>query len=137
MKNKQELLKNAEKLQDKARGVMAGLAIGDSFGYASRKPENQLAYGITTDFGDGASWSTDDTEFGLLTARTLIACGGKLIPIVWMCGGDKEPFRFFTESGEPLELGRGNTYMAICTPESPVVCEGMPEQSAETTEAAS
>lgn len=78
MKNKQELLKNAEKLQDKARGVMAGLAIGDSFGDASRKPENQLAYGITTDFGDGASWSTDDTEFGLLTARTLIACGGKL-----------------------------------------------------------
>ena len=65
------------------------------------------------------------------------ACGGKLIPIVWMCGGDKEPFRFFTESGEPLELGRGNTYMAICTPESLVVCEGMPEQPAETTGAAS
>lgn len=65
------------------------------------------------------------------------ACGGKLIPITWSCAGDKEPFRFFTESGEPLELGRGNTYMAICTPESPVVCEGMPEQSAETTEAAS
>lgn len=65
------------------------------------------------------------------------ACGGKLIPITWSCAGDKEPFRFFTESGEPLELGRGNTYMAICTPESPVVCEGMPEQPAETTGAAS
>lgn len=65
------------------------------------------------------------------------ACGGKLIPITWSCAGDKEPFRFFTESGEPLELGWGNTYMAICTPESPVVCEGMPEQPAETTEAAS
>lgn len=65
------------------------------------------------------------------------ACGGKLIPITWSCAGDKEPFRFFTESGEPLELGRGNTYMAICTPESPVVCEGMPEQPAEATEAAS
>lgn len=65
------------------------------------------------------------------------ACGGKLIPITWSCAGDKEPFRFFTESGEPLELGRGNTYMAICTPGSPVVCEGMPEQPAETTEAAS
>lgn len=63
------------------------------------------------------------------------ACGGKLIPITWSCAGDKEPFRFFTESGEPLELGRGNTYMAICTPESPVVCEGMPEQPAETTAA--
>ena len=46
------------------------------------------------------------------------ACGGKLIPITWSCAGDKEPFRFFTESGEPLELGRGNTYMAICTPET-------------------
>ena len=65
------------------------------------------------------------------------ACGGKLIPITWSCAGDKEPFRFFTGSGEPLELGRGNTYMAICTPESPVVCEGMPEQPAEATEAAS
>ena len=65
------------------------------------------------------------------------ACGGKLIPITWSCAGDKEPFRFFTESGEPLELGRGNTYMAICAPESSVVCEGMPEQPAETTEAAS
>ena len=65
------------------------------------------------------------------------ACGGKLIPITWSCAGDKEPFRFFTESGEPLELGRGNTYMAICTLESPVVCEGMPEQPAEATEAAS
>ena len=63
------------------------------------------------------------------------ACGGKLIPITWSCAGDKEPFRFFTESGEPLELGRGNTYMAICTPQSPVVCEGMPEQPAETTAA--
>ena len=49
------------------------------------------------------------------------ACGGRIIPISWLCGGDKEPFRFFTESGEPLELGRGNTYIAICTPESPVV----------------
>lgn len=78
MKTKVELIRNQALLQDKARGVMAGLAIGDSFGDASRKPDNQLAYGITTDFGDGASWSTDDTEFGLLTARTLIACEGRL-----------------------------------------------------------
>lgn len=78
MKTKAELIADRARLTDKARGVMAGLAIGDSFGDASRKPENQLAYGITTDFGDGASWSTDDTEFGLLTAQTLIACEGKL-----------------------------------------------------------
>ena len=78
MKTRAELLKNPELLRDKARGVMVGLAVGDSFGDASRKQENQLAYGITMDFGEGASWSTDDTEFGLLTAQTLIACKGEL-----------------------------------------------------------
>ncbi len=41
------------------------------------------------------------------------ACGGKIIPITWTCSGDKEPFRFFTESGEPLAFGAGNTYIAI------------------------
>jgi len=49
------------------------------------------------------------------------ACGGKIIPITWTCDGDKEPFRFFTTDGAPLDLGMGNTYLAICTPESPVV----------------
>lgn len=78
MKTRAELLKKPELLRDKARGVMVGLAVGDSFGDASRKQENQLAYGITMDFGEGASWSTDDTEFGLLTAQTLIACKGEL-----------------------------------------------------------
>lgn len=78
MKSRGEILRDRERFIDKARGVMSGLAIGDSFGDASRKPENQLAYGITTDFGEGASWSTDDTEFGLLTAQTLIECRGEL-----------------------------------------------------------
>lgn len=41
------------------------------------------------------------------------ACGGKIIPITWTCSGDKEPFRFFTEDGEPLAFGAGNTYIAI------------------------
>ncbi len=44
------------------------------------------------------------------------ACGGKIIPITWTCSGDKEPFRFFTESGEPLAFGAGNTYIAISSP---------------------
>lgn len=51
------------------------------------------------------------------------ACGGKLIPITWTCAGDDQPFCFFTADGTPLELGVGNTYIAICTPESPVVWE--------------
>ena len=51
------------------------------------------------------------------------ACGGKIIPIVWSCDGDKEPFRFQTVDGAQLDLGMGNTYLAICTPESPVEYE--------------
>lgn len=48
------------------------------------------------------------------------ACGGKIIPITWTCDGDNEPFRYFHEDGTPLEFGQGNTYIAICTPESEV-----------------
>ena len=44
------------------------------------------------------------------------ACNGKIIPITWTCSGDKEPFRFFTESGEPLPFGVGKTYIAISSP---------------------
>ncbi|MFH1513320.1 MAG: ADP-ribosylglycohydrolase family protein [Bacillota bacterium] len=56
---------------------MIGLAIGDSFGDTCRKPEQQLAYGFTTDFGKGASWSTDDTEFAIMTASIIVDCGGE------------------------------------------------------------
>lgn len=78
MLSRKELLNNPELLRDKARGALIGLAIGDSFGDASRTPDNQMAYGLTADFNKGASWSTDDTEFAMLTAQTLIDCGGKL-----------------------------------------------------------
>lgn len=64
------------------------------------------------------------------------ACGGKIIPITWTCDGDKDSFHFFTADGQELLLGQGNTYMAICTPESPVVWEGAApasETAAETT----
>jgi ADP-ribosylglycohydrolase len=72
------LLTDPELFRDKARGALIGLAIGDSFGDASRNQNNQMAYGFTADFNKGASWSTDDTEFALLTAKTLIDCKGKL-----------------------------------------------------------
>lgn len=63
-------------LSDKARGALCGLAIGDSFGDAARKPEYQRDYGITTDFHPGEAWSTDDTEFALMVAQTIIDAGG-------------------------------------------------------------
>lgn len=73
-----DLRNNKALARDKAVGALCGLAIGDSFGDASRMPFNRESYGITTDFNSGATWSTDDTEFALLTAKTLINCGGKL-----------------------------------------------------------
>lgn len=78
MITRQQLTENRALLFDRVYGSLSGLAIGDSFGDASRKAENKANYGITTDFNSGASWSTDDTEFALLTAKTLIDCGGKL-----------------------------------------------------------
>ena len=53
------------------------------------------------------------------------ACGGKLIPIVWACDDEDSAFRFMTNEAEPLEMGVGNTYIAILTPESPVTWEGI------------
>lgn len=41
------------------------------------------------------------------------ANGGKLIPITWTCAGEREPFNFYTEDGQELEIGVGNTYIAI------------------------
>lgn len=78
MITREYLLHNRDLLFDKVYGALIGLAIGDSLGDAARKPENRANYGITTDFNSGASWSTDDTEFALLTAKILIDCQGNL-----------------------------------------------------------
>ena len=53
------------------------------------------------------------------------ANGGKLIPITWTCDADTEPFRFFTAEGDPLELGVGNTYIAVASNESSVTVDGV------------
>lgn len=51
------------------------------------------------------------------------ANGGKLIPIVWACDDEDSAFRFLTNDAQDLEIGVGNTYIAIAAPESPVVYE--------------
>lgn len=48
------------------------------------------------------------------------ANGGKIIPIVWGCDGDKAPFHFLTNDAQDLEIGVGNTYIAIVGADSSV-----------------
>ena len=65
-----------QEYQSKAEGCLIGLAIGDAFGDACRDPENQFLYGITMDWPEKPSFSTDDTEFALLSAEILIQSKG-------------------------------------------------------------
>jgi len=54
-----------------------GLAVGDTFGDIGRSDVYRQRYGIITNLYPGAK-STDDTEFAVLTAQTLLDCDGKL-----------------------------------------------------------
>ena len=51
------------------------------------------------------------------------ACGGKLIPIKWGCDAEDQPLWFTTMDGQPLQMGVGNTYIAITEPGSRIVYE--------------
>lgn len=88
MISRDALRRDPAQLRNKTKGALCGLAIGDSFGDAARKPEYQRDYGITTDFHKGDSWSTDDTEFALLVAEMIIQAGGEFsaqdVEDMWM-----------------------------------------------------
>jgi ADP-ribosylglycohydrolase len=66
-----------EMLTDRAIGCLLGLAVGDAFGDIGRNDSYRQRYGIVTNLYEGAK-STDDTEFAVLTAQTLLDCQGKL-----------------------------------------------------------
>ncbi len=72
-----ELIENQKLRQDCALGSLIGLAVGDALGDLGRNDEIRQRYGIVTNLFEN-SQSTDDTEFAVLTARTLIDCGGNL-----------------------------------------------------------
>jgi ADP-ribosylglycohydrolase len=78
MITRSELAQNRDLCYDKAYGALIGLAIGDSFGDLCRTKESHASFGMTMDFRDSISWSTDDTEFALLTAKALIDAKGDL-----------------------------------------------------------
>lgn len=64
-------------LEDKSIGCLIGLAVGDAFGDIGRNDAYRQRYGIITNLYEGAR-STDDTEFAMLTAQTLLDCNGHL-----------------------------------------------------------
>jgi ADP-ribosylglycohydrolase len=79
MRTRDELLRAPDRFTGKAIGCLLGLAVGDAMGDLGRSAEYRNRYGMITDLFPGAK-STDDTEFGLLTARALLDCGGDLTP---------------------------------------------------------
>lgn len=146
-----ELVQNKELALDKAKGSLCGLAIGDSFGDAARKPDFQRDYGITTDFQKGASWSTDDTEFAMMTALNLIKTNGNFttndVVELWLehvatedelkRGGvsEVEACNNLRRGIRPPESGRFNPYFmsdgaAMRSGPIGIVCAGDPERAA-------
>lgn len=79
MKTRQQVLADRKLYESKAAGAMIGLAIGDAMGDIGRSQDHRARYGIVTNLYPDAK-STDDTEFGVLTARALIDAGGALTP---------------------------------------------------------
>lgn len=69
--------KDKAALTDRAAGCLLGLAVGDALGDLGRSDLYRQRYGIITNLYEGAR-STDDTEFAVLTAQTLLDCGGRL-----------------------------------------------------------
>jgi ADP-ribosylglycohydrolase len=70
-------LNSSHSLLNRATGCLLGLAVGDAMGDLGRSDYHRQRHGIITQMVDGAK-STDDTEFAILTAQTLIDWGGDL-----------------------------------------------------------
>jgi ADP-ribosylglycohydrolase len=79
MISRSDLLRDRKLYESRAAGALIGLAIGDAMGDLGRSQEHRARYGIVTNLYPEAS-STDDTEFGILTARCLIDNHGQLTP---------------------------------------------------------
>lgn len=65
--------------------------------------------------------------YGRLTVKTTgsgngtFFCGGRSIPIRWSRVNRNSPFAYTTESGAPLVLGQGSSYVCILSPKSATV----------------
>ena len=95
-------------LLSRARGCLLGLAVGDAFGDLGRSNDYRQRYGIISELYAGAK-STDDTEFAVLTAQTLIDCGGNLTNEALLKAWDK----YIIQQGGMFERGGKPLYGAV------------------------
>ena len=108
MIDRNTLISDRSLCENKAMGSMLGLAVGDAFGDIGRDDAYRQRYGIITNLYAGAK-STDDTEFALLTARTLIDNAGELTPELQMQAWQK----YILEQGGVFERGGKPLYGAV------------------------
>lgn len=102
----------------KAKGCLIGLAVGDAMGDLGRSDVHRSRYGIITNLYPGAK-STDDTEFGLLTARALLDCGGHLTPAAVLAAWQThiiDQGGIFERAGKPLHGAVENIKRGILPP---------------------
>jgi len=79
MKTRAEVKADRADYISRAAGALIGLAVGDAVGDLGRSQEHRNRYGLVVRLLDDGK-STDDTEFGVLTARALLDCEGMLTP---------------------------------------------------------
>jgi len=79
MDTRKKMLGDRTRFESRAAGSLIGLAVGDAMGDLGRSQDHRARYGIVTNMYPEAK-STDDTEFGVLTARALLDCDGRLTP---------------------------------------------------------
>ncbi len=99
-----ELIQSSTLCRDRAVGCLVGLAVGDAFGDIGRSDPYRQRYGIITNLYAGAK-STDDTEFAVLTAQTLLDCGGELTTDALLASWQKYILAqggLFERGGRPL-----------------------------------
>ena len=103
-----ELLQNNNLYRDRAVGCLSGLAVGDALGDICRNDAYRKRYGIVTNLYAGAQ-STDDTEFAVLTAQTLLDCQGNLTSEAVLCSWQK----YILDQGGVFERGGRPQYGAV------------------------
>jgi ADP-ribosylglycohydrolase len=108
MRTRKQLLSDKKLLVERAQGCMAAVAVGDAMGDLGRSDDHRRRYGIVTEMYSGAA-STDDTEFAVLTAKTILDSGGVLthdsVEAAWR--------RYIIDAGGMLNRGGRPLYGAV------------------------